>query len=158
MNIPADGFPFDSTQNSKLKIKNLIEVSAGLVFRNGLLLITKRKDDVHLGGLWEFPGGKRERDESDEDCLRRELREELGIEVEIKELVESLRHDYPEKTVHLKFFRCTWLRHEPKPMGCADMAWVDAAALDDYTFPEADFQLLKTLRREPELWKNAVVA
>ena len=74
---------------------DLIEVAAGLVFRDGLLLISQRRPQDHLGGLWEFPGGKREPGESPEDCLRRELMEELGIEVEIKELVETIAHDYP---------------------------------------------------------------
>ena len=83
-----------------------IDVSAGLIFREGKLLITQRHVDSHLGGLWEFPGGKRERDESFEACLVRELREELGIEVTVGELVESLTHAYPEKPVHLRFYRC----------------------------------------------------
>jgi mutator protein MutT len=62
---------------------NTVEVSAGLVFRNGKLLITQRYPNAHLGGLWEFPGGKRECDESFEACLARELREELGIEAAV---------------------------------------------------------------------------
>ena len=61
----------------------VIEVSAGLIFRAGKLLITQRHADAHLGGLWEFPGGKRESGETFETCLARELREELGIEVEV---------------------------------------------------------------------------
>jgi mutator protein MutT len=73
-----------------------IEVSAGLVFRNGKLLITQRYTDAHLGGLWEFPGGKRECDETFEACLTRELREELGIDVRVGELVETIEHAYPE--------------------------------------------------------------
>src|SRR5947209_16154187 len=85
-----------------------IEVAAGLVFRDGKLLITQRRADAHLGGLWEFPGGKREQDETFEECLRRELREELGVEVIVGELFESVTHAYPEKTVQLKFFRCQW--------------------------------------------------
>ena len=59
----------DLNQNLKLRLKNLIEVSAGLVFRDGLVLITQRRQQDHLGGLWEFPGGKRECDESDEACF-----------------------------------------------------------------------------------------
>src|SRR5690242_19962457 len=91
-----------------------VEVAAGLVFRNGLLLITQRRPDDHLGGLWEFPGGKREPEETYEECLRRELREELDIEVAVQELVESISHDYPDKSVHLKFFRCDWRDGEPR--------------------------------------------
>src|ERR1041385_284352 len=95
-------------QPSSFNLQPSVEVAAGLVFRNGKLLITQRHPEAHLGGLWEFPGGKREPDESFENCLARELREELGIEVEIGELVESVTHAYPEKTVRLKFFRCHW--------------------------------------------------
>src|SRR4051812_15036958 len=131
-----------------------IDVSASLVFRDETLLITKRHDDVHLGGLWGFPGGKREPNETFEQCLLRELREELGIDVTIKDLVESVTHQYPERTVHLKFFRCAWLRHEPRPLGCVDLAWVRAGELSSYHFPEADATLLEKLRNSPELWRN----
>src|SRR5260370_9284435 len=85
-----------------------VEVAAGLVFREGKLLITQRHVGAHLGGLWEFPGGKCEPDESFEQCLARELREELGIEVVVGELVESLTHEYPHKIVHLRFYVCLW--------------------------------------------------
>src|SRR5215831_2186212 len=95
-----------------------IEVSAGLVFRDGKLLITRRHVDTHLGGLWEFPGGKREPNESYEQCLVRELREELGIEVVVGGLVESLTHAYPEKTVVLNFYRCRWTQNEPRAIDC----------------------------------------
>lgn len=132
----------------------IIEVSAGLVFRNGKLLITQRHADVHLGGLWEFPGGKRHDGETFEDCLRRELREELGIEVEVGELVESITHHYPEKSVHLKFFRCGWLRAEPQTLGCKAFAWISASELGQYEFPEADSRLLQRLRETPELWNG----
>jgi len=131
----------------------VIEVAAGLVFRNGKLLITQRHADTHLGGLWEFPGGKREADETFEECLVRELREELGIEVEVGELVESLTHTYPEKTVLLKFFRCRWKQNEPKPIDCLDLKWVTADELRNYEFPAADAKLLEMLRSSWGLWK-----
>jgi mutator protein MutT len=130
-----------------------IEVSAGLVFRNGKLLITQRHADSHLGGLWEFPGGKREPNETFEECLIRELREELGIEVEVGELVESLTHAYPEKTVVLKFFRCRWKQNEPRAIDCLDLKWISAVELRDYEFPAADARLLEKLENSPELWK-----
>ena len=131
----------------------LIEVAAGLIFRSGKLLITQRHADAHLGGLWEFPGGKRHVGETFEDCLHRELREELGIEVEIHELVEEITHHYPDKSVHLKFFRCEWLRVEPQALGCSALVWIEPQQLDKYAFPEADARLLEKLRAEPEFWK-----
>ena len=136
-----------------------IDVSAALVFRNGQLLITRRHADAHLGGLWEFPGGKREPGETFEQCLRRELREELGIEVEIGALIEELTHEYPEKRVHLQFFRCRWVANEPQPLGCPAFAWITRDQLGDYEFPAADARLLEMLHRSPELWRadNAAI-
>lgn len=131
----------------------VIEVSAGLIFRNGKLLITQRQADTHLAGYWEFPGGKREPDETFEQCLVRELREELDIEVEIREVVESLTHEYPEKTVVLKFFRCHWVKNEPRAIGCAAFRWITAAELTDYEFPAADARLLERLLSFPEMWR-----
>lgn len=152
MSDPAHGSESGSTNNLKFKTQNYIEVSAGLVFRSGKVLITRRRAKDHLGGLWEFPGGKREGEESDEACLRRELREELGIEVEVKELIESIQHNYQEKSVHLKFFRCLLAKGEPLPLGCDAVSWVTAAQLADYAFPEADFRLLGKLRASPQWW------
>jgi mutator protein MutT len=131
----------------------VIEVSAGLVFRDGRVLITQRRATDHLGGLWEFPGGKRRAGESFEDCLRRELMEELGIEVEVGERIATIKHDYPEKSVHLEFFLCRWSRHEPQAIGCADFAWVNREQLANYTFPAADEQLLAKLRDTSALWE-----
>ncbi len=130
-----------------------VEVAAGLIFRAGKLLITQRRPQDHLGGLWEFPGGKREPGESFEQCLRRELSEELGVEVVVNELLDSIRHCYPEKTVDLRFFRCTWRRHEPRAIGCAAIAWVGPAQLGEYAFPAADARLLAHLAGHPELWR-----
>ena len=130
-----------------------IDVSAGLIFRNGKLLITQRHADSHLGGLWEFPGGKIEPGETFEQCLARELREEVGVEVVVGQFFESVRHAYPERTVHLKFFVCQLGRGEPQPIGCPAVAWVNQAELDEYNFPAADAKLLEKLRATTELWK-----
>jgi mutator protein MutT len=130
-----------------------IDVSAGLVFRDSLLLITQRQPEDHLGGLWEFPGGKRDPGESAEACLKRELREELGIEVEVGELLETITHEYPCKTVRLKFFLCRWLRCEPRALACHDFAWVTRDQLSAYAFPDADAQLLQRLLTMLQLWR-----
>src|SRR5512139_680635 len=101
-----------------------IDVSAGLIFRDGRLLITQRHADSHLGGLWEFPGGKREADETFEQCLVRELQEELGVEVSVGPVFEDISHEYPGRTVHLRFFLCHLKRGQPQAIGCAALAWV----------------------------------
>src|ERR1035438_1977423 len=75
-----------------------IHVSAALIFRAGQLLITQRHAQSHLGGLWEFPGGKREAGESFEQCLVREIREELGVEIAVGELFEEISHRSEEHT------------------------------------------------------------
>jgi 8-oxo-dGTP diphosphatase len=130
-----------------------IDVAAALIFRDGKLLIAQRYPKAHLGGLWEFPGGKREAEETFEQCLVRELREELGIEVEAGPLVESVAHAYPEKTVHLRFYRCFWRKNEPQALGCPAFKWVTPAELAEHSFPAADAQLLQKLRSTPELWR-----
>jgi len=122
-----------------------LDVSAGLIFRAGKLLITQRHADSHLGGLWEFPGGKREADETFEQCLVRELQEELGVEVSVGAVFEDISHEYPGRTVHLRFFLCHLKRGQPQAIGCAALAWVSRADLDSYSFPAADARLLKKL-------------
>lgn len=128
----------------------VIDVAAGLVFRDGRLLITQRKPGSHLAGLWEFPGGKRNEGESWENCLRRELREELAIEVLVGRVFDEVTHAYPEKTVRLRFFMCTLRDGEPQPLDCAALAWVTALELAGYTFPPADSKLLARLPDAPE--------
>jgi len=132
---------------------DVIEVSAGLVFRGGLLLITQRPAGGHLAGLWEFPGGKREPGETFEECLRRELREELGIEVEVGKKVESLTHQYAERTVRLEFFLCRLVQGEPRAIGCPAFAWMRRDELDGHEFPEADARLIGRLQAEQGWWE-----
>src|SRR5580658_6714247 len=132
-----------------------IEVSAALIFRDGKLLITQRHAKAHLGGRWEFPGGKRESGESFEQCLVREIREELGVEIAVGELFEEISHTYPEKSVHLKFFLCKLIAGEPQPLDCAAVKWIDEAGLDAHEFPAADARLLEKLRGACHLWSHA---
>ncbi len=123
-----------------------------MIFRDGKLLITQRYPEAHLGGLWEFPGGKREPNESFPECLKRELSEELGIEVEPGELMERISHAYREKCVILEFYRCKWLGKEPQALGCPDFRWVTQAELQRYAFPEADAEIVNRLSKNGALW------
>lgn len=139
--------------STKALAAEIIEVAAGLVFRRGNLLITQRPAEAHLGGLWEFPGGKREPGETLEQCLQRELNEELGIEVEVGDLLESLTHVYPEKTVCLNFYLCQLSKGEPEPIGCSSLKWVRPNQLRDFEFPPADERILERLLADAKLWE-----
>jgi mutator protein MutT len=83
----------------------------------------------------------------------REIREELGVEISVGKLFDEIAHDYPEKSVHLKFFLCRLLSGEPQPLDCAAVKWVEKDELADFEFPAADAQLLEKLRATPGIWR-----
>jgi len=126
-----------------------IEVAAAIIRRDGRLLITQRPPGTPLEGLWEFPGGKRETGESLEECLQRELREELEIEVDVGGLIDTISHDYGTYRVCLYFFECTLKVGTPRPLACQDLRWVTPADLNSYNFPPADARLLARLSQGP---------
>ena len=134
---------------------SVIDVAAGLVFENGRLLITQRPPGSHLAGLWEFPGGKLEAGETFEAALVRELREELGIEVEVGREFCRVQHAYPQREVRLRFLVCRIASGTPMPIGCSAVVWVGPDELGQFEFPEADRQLLEQLPMAPEFGPGA---
>ena len=124
----------------------IVRVVAAIIRRDGKILITRRPDNVHLAGLWEFPGGKVEPNESMQTALTREIREELGVEIEV--LAERLRiqHDYPTRSVELHFFEALLVSGDPQPLVVADMRWVSPSDLAQFDFPEADRELISLLK------------
>jgi mutator protein MutT len=144
-----------SPRNTHHAPRNTVDVAAGLIFREGRLLVTQRPVGGHLAGCWEFPGGKREPGESFEACLVRELREELAVEVEVLTLIETIDHAYPEKHVRLQFYRCRLVKGEPRPVECSDLRWIQQAELTDLEFPAADASLLCLLQSRSDLWADS---
>jgi 8-oxo-dGTP diphosphatase len=126
----------------------VIEVAVGLVFCDGRYLIARRKPGVHLAGFWEFPGGKREAGETLEECLRRELFEELSICIDVPIPFQIIRHQYAEKTVELHFFHCRIETGDATAIDCTEVRWVWPHELGDFTFPPADRPIIEALRRQ----------
>lgn len=124
-------------------------VAAGVIGQGGLYLIARRKAGAHLGGLWEFPGGKCNPDEAPADCVRRELWEELAVRIGTPIPLCVVNHDYPERRVELHFFRCRIEEGEARPLGCSELRWVTPGELADFVFPPADHVLIEKLQREP---------
>jgi 8-oxo-dGTP diphosphatase len=105
---------------------------------SGQILIARRADTQHQGGLWEFPGGKVEADESVEAALARELHEELGIVVGATRPLIKVRHDYPDKQVLLDVWEVSAFTGEPHGAEGQPLAWVSPRDLSDYEFPAAN--------------------
>lgn len=123
------------------------DVTAAVTRRDdGRILIARRPAESMLGGLWEFPGGKREPGESLRECLRREIREELGIEIEVGEQLGTVRHAYTHFRITLYVFACRHLGGEPRAIGCAEWAWVTLDDLAHYAFPVTDQKIIAMLR------------
>ena len=121
-------------------------VVAAVIEQQDCFLITKRAAGDHLAGCWEFPGGKLESGESLTDALRREMREELDVEIEIGEQIDYVEHAYPNRIVCLHFYRCQ-LKGKPRPMLNQQIRWVKRRELATLEFPLADKALIVRLKK-----------
>lgn len=120
-------------------------VTAGLIWQDGLLLITKRPEGSHLAGLWEFPGGKQKTHEDLIRCLKREIKEELGIDIQPDEHLFTVQHEYESKRISLHVFNCTTLKGKPKPLEGQEIRWISPKDLKKYPFPPPDLKIIEYL-------------
>lgn len=118
--------------------KSSVVVSAAILEQNGKILICRRKNGGSCGNLWEFPGGKIEPGETLEECLVRECREELGIDISVTDLFDECCYRYPEREVHLYFYRGKILRGKPHCRVHQSLAWVEPKSLTGYPFCPGD--------------------
>jgi len=118
----------------------------------GQVLIDQRLNEGLLGGLWEFPGGKQESSEPIEATIRRELGEELAIEVAVGEELISLEHAYSHKRLRFVVHLCRWLSGEPQPLASQQVRWLDPQELGAYPFPAANAKIIAALleRLQPD--------
>jgi A/G-specific adenine glycosylase len=112
------------------------------------ILIDKRPQKGLLGGLWEFPGGKLEAGETVVECIRREIQEELGIEIEVGDRLITIDHAYTHFKVTLMVHQCRHLKGEPQPLECDEVRWVSLAEIDQYPFPKANVQIIAALQQQ----------
>ena len=120
-------------------------MTAGLLWQNGMVLITKRPAGSHLAGYWEFPGGKQEVGETLEECLEREMKEELGVDVRTGKRLLAVDHEYENRMISLYLFQCTHLSGELKPLACEEIRWVHPEDLAQYRFPPLDEKIIQLL-------------
>jgi A/G-specific adenine glycosylase len=124
-----------------------IQVSAAVIFKKGRVYIQKRRAKGLMGGLWEFPGGKMESGETDIECLRREIKEELGVNIRIREKLMTHRHSYTRFRVTLHVFHCQIHSGTLSPSACDDWKWIKPDELKQYAFPAANVKIIKLLNK-----------
>jgi len=122
-----------------------IDAAIAVITRAGKILVCQRKENDTFGGYWEFPGGKREKGESLEQALARELQEELGIAALPMHAFEPVVHDYKTAVITLHPFLCQLTEGEPQLIECQAAEWVDPPALRNYKFPPANEALIETI-------------
>jgi mutator protein MutT len=128
-----------------MALKEKIVVTAAIIRQEGKILITERPKGTHLEGLWEFPGGKKESGESLEECIIREIREELSVQIAPNKLLLTVTHEYASKIVELHTFLCSIVNGSPTPLDGQDMRWVDPEELSLYHFPPPDQKIIDIL-------------
>ena len=113
----------------------------------GKILIDRRKNEGEMGGLWEFPGGKVEAGETIEECIEREVREELDIEVEVGDRLTTITHQYQTFKVTLYVHNCRYVSGKPQPLKCEEIHWVEPVQMHQYQFPQANLQIINLLQQ-----------
>jgi A/G-specific adenine glycosylase len=126
----------------------------GVVFKNGKVLITRRKSEGLLGGLWEFPGGKIRNNEKANDACIREIREETNLSVGVDTHLDRIKHAYTHFKIVMDVFTCSFISGRVKLNGPVDHRWIKIDNLDEYPFPKANHKFFPELKKFAVKLKN----
>jgi mutator protein MutT len=122
-------------------------IGVAVIFnQQGNILIDKRLDQGLMAGLWEFPGGKIEANETIRECIYREIKEELGLEVKVGQHLITIEHTYSKFKVTLIVHYCKYLGGIPQTLQCQEIRWVNLTEIEQYQFPEANIQIIAALK------------
>ncbi|NJO95793.1 MAG: 8-oxo-dGTP diphosphatase MutT [Pleurocapsa sp. CRU_1_2] len=135
--MPLTSLPLTHKQIGVAVIKN----------QQGKILIDRRKQSGEMGGLWEFPGGKIELGETVEECIQREVKEELDIEIAVGDRLTTITHTYKTFNVTLYVHDCRYLSGQAKTLECEEIRWVKPAQMNQYQFPSANIQIINLLQQ-----------
>lgn len=127
-------------------------VTAAAIVRDGKVLIAQREAGSHMEFRWEFPGGKLESDETPEECIIREIKEELDIDIEVLDIYKVVKFKYDEKDVLLLCYLCRILKGEGRTLECNDFRWVSREELPSYDFVPADKPIVEKLMKDERLY------
>ena len=127
------------------------EVTAAIILKDKKVLIAQRAPGENLAGKWEFPGGKTEQGETPQECLKREIREELDVEIEVLDFFGESIYAYHSGPIKLMGPWCKWISGEFTLNVHSNLAWVNLQELDLYDFAPADISLVNKLKCSHEL-------
>ncbi len=132
------------------KVSPHYDIGAAVIWHEGRILIQQRPSEGLLGGLWEFPGGKQEPGETLVETVRREITEELAIEIEVGEKLVAVRHAYTHFRITLHAFDCRYVSGEPVLNSADDWRWVAPEDLTDFAFPRANNRVIEEIHARIE--------
>lgn len=138
----------DLPVKAKAKPVPHFNIAVGVIWKDGKLLIGKRKEDQMLGGLWEFPGGKQKENETLQETVIREIKEETSLDVSISKQYCTIKHAYSHFKITLHVFKCEYTSGKAKANTTDDIKWIQLSDIESYAFPKANIKALEIIKKE----------
>ena len=126
----------------------VIACGVAVIRREHEFLIAQRNPSDTFGSFWEFPGGRKNPGETFEQCVVREVKEELGVDVSVERKLMEIRRQFEERVIWLNFYLCEYRSGDPQPLDCQQVRWTDAVGLKEFRFPPANERVIDALIKE----------